>query len=147
MIKNWSAVSILEFWCHVTMFWHVIYRRIWLAVTYVGAARRRICKQWAVKTMSLVYDDIYEITRDTLGLILWLQNKGVIGYFMGECPRCLEGKITLEKDSSYSKNGFVWRCTKKECGYKNSVRAGSWFERSHLTIQQVIGFIKQDRRQ
>ena len=88
--------------------------------------------------MSLVYDDIYEITRDTFNLIQWLQDKGVIGNFGGECVRCFEGRITLKKDSSYGRDGFVWRCTKKECGYKISVRAGSWFEQSHLTLQQVV---------
>ena len=64
--------------------------------------------------MSLVYDDIYEITRDTFNLIQWLQDKGVIGNFGGECVRCFEGRITLKKDSSYGRDGFVWRCTKKE---------------------------------
>ena len=88
--------------------------------------------------MSLVYDDIYEITRDNYGLILWLQDKGILGNFEGGCKRCSQGRIALKKDSSYGRDGFVWRCTKKECGYKISVRAGSWFERSHLTLQQVV---------
>ena len=44
--------------------------------------------------MSLIYNDSYEITRDTTGLILWLQDKGVIDNFGGECPSCLEGRIT-----------------------------------------------------
>ena len=90
------------------------------------------------QTMSLVYDDIFEITRDPLNLILWLQEKGVIGDFARDCVPCLEGKLTLKRDSSYGKDGFVWRCTKKECGYKISIRAGSWFENSHLTLQQVV---------
>ena len=80
---------------------------IWLAVTYLDSARHRIGKQWAVKNMSLVYD-IYDITRDTSGLILWLQDKGIIGNFDGECPCCLQGRITLKRDSTYSKDGFVW---------------------------------------
>lgn len=88
--------------------------------------------------MPLVYDDIYEITRDSSELILWLQDRGIIGNFSRDCVRCFEGRITLKKDSSYGRDGFVWRCTKKECGYKISVRAGSWFENSHLTLQQVI---------
>ena len=73
------------------------------------------CKQRAVKGMSLVYDDIYEITRDTFNLISWLHEKGVIGNFGGDCVRWLEGKFTLKKDSSYRKDGFLWRCTKKNC--------------------------------
>ena len=88
--------------------------------------------------MPLVYDDIYEITRDSSELILWLHDRGIIGNFSRDCVRCFEGRITLKKDSSYGRDGFVWRCTKKECGYKISVRAGSWFENFHLTLQQVI---------
>ena len=87
--------------------------------------------------MPLVYDDIYEI-RDSFVLIKWSQEKGVIGDFGGDCKHCGEGKITLKKDSSYGREGYVWRCTIKQCGYKISVRAGSWFENSNLTLQQVL---------
>ena len=88
--------------------------------------------------MSLDYDDVYAITRDTFSLILWLQEKGVISNFGGDCVRCFEGKLTLKKDTSHGKDGYIWRCTKKECGYKISVRAGSWFENSNLSLQQVV---------
>ena len=62
----------------------------------------------------------------------------MVGYFGRDCVRCFEGRITLKKDSSYSRDGFVWRCTKKECGYQISVREGSWFKQSHLTLQLVV---------
>ena len=88
--------------------------------------------------MPLVYDDIYEITRDSYNLIVWLQERGVIGDFSRDCVRCFEGRLTLKKDSSYGRDGFIWRCTKKECGYKVSVRAGSWFENSHLTLKKFV---------
>ena len=86
----------------------------------------------------MVYDNIYEITRDTFHLILWLQGKGVIGKFGSDCVRCLEGRITLKKDPSYGRDGYLRRCTKDGRGCKISVRAGSWFEKSHLTLQQVV---------
>ena len=88
--------------------------------------------------MPLVYDDIYEITRDSYNLIVWLQERGAIGDFSRDCVRCFEGRLTLKKDSSYGRDGFIWRCTKKECGYKVSVRAGSWFENSHLTLKEIV---------
>ena len=47
--------------------------------------------------MSLVYDDIYEITSDNYGLILLLQDKGILGNFEGGCKRCSQGRITLKR--------------------------------------------------
>ena len=88
--------------------------------------------------MPLVYDDIYEITRNSYNLIVWLQERGVIGDFSRDCVRWFEGRLTLKKDSSYGRDGFIWRGTKKECGYKVSVRAGSWFENSHLTLKEIV---------
>ena len=69
---------------------------------------------------------------------LWLQKKGVIGNCGGDRVHCFEGKLTLKKDTSYEKDSYIWCCTKKECGYKISVRAGSWFENSNLFLQQVV---------
>ena len=67
-----------------------------------------------------------------------LQEKGLIGGFSIYCVRCFEGRLTLKNDSSYGRDDFIWRCTKKECGYKVSVRAGSWFENSHLTLKEFV---------
>ena len=75
--------------------------------------------------MPLVYDDIYENARDSYNLIVWLQERGVIGDFSRDCVRCFEGMLTLKKNSRYERDRFIWRCRKKECGYKVSVRAGS----------------------
>ena len=68
--------------------------------------------------MSLVYDDIYEITRDTFNLIQWLQDKGVIGNFGGECVRCFEGRITLKNDSSYGRDGSSGVVRRRNVGIK-----------------------------
>ena len=56
-----------------------------------------------------MYEDIYEITRDSFNLIVWLQESGVIGDFSRDCVRCFEGRLTLKKDSSYGRDGFIWR--------------------------------------
>ena len=65
--------------------------------------------------------------------------KGSNWRFSRDCVRCFEGRLTLKKDSSYGRNGFIWRCTctKKECGYKVSVRAGTWFKNSHLRLKEI----------
>ena len=53
--------------------------------------------------MSLVYVDVYEITRDTFNLIWWIQDMGVIGKFLGASVRCLDGKITLKNTQTMKK--------------------------------------------
>ena len=88
--------------------------------------------------MPQVYDNIYEITRNLLNLIFWLQERGVIGDFSRDCVPCLEGRLAQKIDSSCGRDGFIWRCTKKECGYKISVGAWSWFENSYLTLKEIV---------
>ena len=45
--------------------------------------------------MPLVYDNIYEITRDLYTLIVWLQERELIGDFSRECVRRFEGGLGL----------------------------------------------------
>ena len=88
---------------------------------------------------SLVYDDIYEYCRDLEGKLLpWLWSLGVLGYFNVDCLSCKHGKVGLRKDTSRAADGLVWRCSNKKCGYKVSIRKFSWFEKSHLTIPQIV---------
>ena len=81
--------------------------------------------------------ELYSIIRDG-DLVTWLRRRGLIGDFTdGDCGKCT-GKMKLVKDSSYSKDGYCWRCSNRKCNSKVSIRRGSWFEGSHLTISQVI---------
>ena len=47
--------------------------------------------------MPLVYDDIYEITRDSSELILWLQDRGIIGNFSRIVYVVLRGESRLKR--------------------------------------------------
>ncbi|XP_046573684.1 uncharacterized protein LOC124281755 [Haliotis rubra] len=84
------------------------------------------------------YDDVYRLTLDSSALVDWLTTRGVIGDFEGACPRCTSGQLTRKKDSSYGRDGLVWRCRVKTCGQKVSIREGSWFSGSHLTLPQLM---------
>ena len=86
----------------------------------------------------LKYDDIYEICHDPVTLQDWLRENGLIGDFEELCDVCLHGNIRLRKDNSYSKDGYVWRCTYKECNFKISIREGSWFAKSHLSLSDIV---------
>ncbi|XP_067685777.1 uncharacterized protein [Haliotis asinina] len=87
---------------------------------------------------AMIYNDVYRLTFDLSALVDWLTTHGVIGDFAGACPRCGSGELTKKKDSSYGRDGLVWRCRVKTCGQKVSIREGSWFSGSHLTLAQVM---------
>ena len=42
------------------------------------------------------------------------------------------------KDTSYSKDKACWRCSNRQCNSKVSIRSGTWFESSHLSMSQVL---------
>ena len=82
--------------------------------------------------------DVYAITRSD-GLAQWLQRKGLIGDFTDEdCVKCNHGKMRLVKDASYSKDKACWKCSNRQCNSKVSIRRGTWFESSHLSMSQVL---------
>ncbi len=86
----------------------------------------------------LVYDDIDELCRDDVKLQNWLREDGLIGDFSGICDKCLYGKLGLRKDKSYGRDGYCCRCSNKKCNFKASIREGSWFSRSHLTLKKIV---------
>ena len=46
--------------------------------------------------------------------------------------------MRIVRDTSYKSDGKVWRCSNRTCNAKVSIRKGSWFEGSHLTLEQVL---------
>lgn len=54
------------------------------------------------------------------------------------CKFCEIGRFGFRKDSSFSRDNYVWRCSNKKCHKKVSVRKGSWFENHNLTLEQIL---------
>ena len=50
------------------------------------------------------------------------------------------GRLRLTKDTSYSKEAMIWKCTNRKCNKKVSVRKGSWLEGSHMSLEQILLF-------
>ena len=88
--------------------------------------------------MPFVYDDLAVICRNKDNLIFWLREKELLGNFSGPCTKCLYGHFTLRQDKSYSIDGVLWRCSHSKCTNKISIREGSWFSGTHLSLDQVI---------
>ena len=76
----------MVFLCHVINPRNLIGRDVKRRVTF-GNCKQILSKSWR-KEEPVAYDDIHEITRDLFVLIKWLQKKGVIGNFGGDCNRC-----------------------------------------------------------
>lgn len=58
--------------------------------------------------------------------------------------RCKKGRcrsrMRIVMDSSRA-DGRVWRCKNSRCGSKRSIREGSFFDKSHLSISKILLFI------
>lgn len=54
-----------------------------------------------------------------------------------QCPVC-GSTMELKKAPLYSSDGFKWRCQKSDHIKDISMRKGSWFEKSNLTIEEII---------
>ncbi|XP_061191636.1 uncharacterized protein LOC133199826 [Saccostrea echinata] len=89
--------------------------------------------------MPVKLKDIYQKSADLTCLIQWLIGLNVLIDLNGEtCKSCETGKFGLRKDSSYSRDEHVWRCSNKKCHKKVSVRVGSWFENHKLTLEKIL---------
>ena len=82
-----------------------------------------------IVTTGMRINDIYCICskpKEEIGK--WLRREGVLGNFTDhDCPKGGNGRMRLTKDSSYSQNLMVWKCSDRPC----NKRKGSWCEGSH----------------
>ena len=73
--------------------------------------------------MPLKLKEIFLICADAKELIHWLIGLSVLINLEGKtCGNCDNGKFGFRRDSSYSSDGFVWRCSNKSCNKKISIR-------------------------
>ena len=72
-------------------------------------------------------------------LIQWLKVCGLLVPVM----RCTHGNCrrNMVLEERNSKDGYRWRCPYARCRSPESIRAGSFFSKSKLTLQQLIMLI------
>ena len=70
----------------------------------------------------LLLEDVYLLCQGgSASLIEWLKEKKIIDDFDGEeCNKCNNGTLYSVRDTSYSKDGFVWRCKNRKCNNKSA---------------------------
>uniref|UniRef100_A0A1X7VJP2 Uncharacterized protein n=1 Tax=Amphimedon queenslandica TaxID=400682 RepID=A0A1X7VJP2_AMPQE len=93
------------------------------------------------RDIEMILDDIYALCykpKEDIGK--WMGREGVLGNFTDhDCPKCSNGRMRLARDASYSRDLMVWKCLDhKTCNKKVSIRRGTWFERSHLSLEQIL---------
>ncbi|XP_066925007.1 uncharacterized protein [Clytia hemisphaerica] len=68
--------------------------------------------------------------------IRWAMDNGLIASSM-KCSFC-SSDMDLKDAQNYSSDGCRWRCRKKDHSSEASIRKGSWFEKSNLTLEEII---------
>jgi ISXO2-like transposase domain len=53
------------------------------------------------------------------------------------CPRC-DGNMNLERSTLFKKDKYCWKCSNSRCKLRRSVRGGSFFEDSRLSLRKLI---------
>ena len=82
-------------------------------------------------------DDEQSRQGDYLYFISWLMSHGLLLNSM-KCDRC-QTNCTLGKRTK-NKDGYSWRCPSRKHEY--SIRINSWFEHSHLALQDIMNICK-----
>ena len=89
--------------------------------------------------MPLKLKDLSKKCESIESVIDWLFGLGLLLNLSScICNFCKAGHFGLRKDSSYSRDNYIWRCSNKKCNKKISLRRGSWFENHNLTLEQII---------
>lgn len=89
--------------------------------------------------MPLKLKDLFQLCESSEKIIQWCIRIGLIFDLAGEiCKNCNHGHFGLRKDSTFSSDGFFWKCSNKKCSKKVSVRSGSWFEGHNLTLEKIL---------
>lgn len=80
--------------------------------------------------------DLYTLICSEVPFQDWLKHQNLLLDFSSSSCVC-GGNFVKYKDLAYS-DGFCWRCSNRTCRKKFSVRAGSWFEDSKLSVSTIL---------
>ena len=87
------------------------------------------------------YDDLINILHDKDELIQWLMRDGLLAKSR-VCSICGDD-MKLESCDDRS-DGFKWECRRRLNGKRHkvemSIRAGSWFEQSKMTLEEILKY-------
>ena len=105
-----------------------------------GSYNRASSSRLTSTTNDLTYDELLQHYLCNTELTLqWLKDENLISASR-QCPVCdAEMKWTKTHDRS---DGYKWECRTRKAGKRHkteySIRENSWFEKSSLTIQEIL---------
>ena len=106
------------------------------------AALNQIIDPVEIIPIEYIVDNLQNLTHRMLcdqtreNIIIWLVRHGLLRNSY-ECPNC--HNLCRYIQSSHFNDENEWRC--RDCNVKKSIRVGSFFESSHLTLYQIIDFL------
>lgn len=69
-------------------------------------------------------------------LIQWMVHEQFL-QDLRQCPRCDEN-MRLERTGLFQKDRYCWKCSNSRCKLRRSVRGGSFFEFSDLSLRKLL---------
>ena len=102
-----------------------------------GSYQRNIsnntCSDDNIMTIRKLYT---EIICNKESAIHWAMQNNLVASSR-KCPVC-SSDMQLKDAPNYSSDGCRWRCRKNGHSSEVSLRKGSWFEKSNLTLEEII---------
>ncbi len=83
-----------------------------------------------------IFKDLILTVPDTDSAIRFCAERHLLAN-TNDCQRCNRPR-RISKDAHAGKDGIIWRCY--SCQSRKSIRSGSFFEKSHLSLDQIILF-------
>ena len=91
----------------------------------------------AVAPQRFSHREVVLATASTAECVVWLRREGLLAVQQA-CPRCGPNVMMLDQRRSNSTDGCQWRCPNARCRTTSTVRAGSFFIRSHLPLTKLV---------
>ena len=87
--------------------------------------------------MALEYDEVdLEALHGQFRLLDWMRRERFL-WDRQNCPNCYE-IMRLERSKHFAKDKFCWRCPRHNCRTRRSVREGSFFANSNLSLRKQL---------
>ena len=86
------------------------------------------------------YEELIDLCKDKQSVFDYLLQKKLIADLHGEiCKKeSCDGRIRLRREKKI--DGFTYRCSKKNCGFRQSIRHNSYFTDSKLPLGTILKF-------
>eukprot|EP00106_Octopus_bimaculoides_P021414 XP_014788856.1 PREDICTED: uncharacterized protein LOC106882629 [Octopus bimaculoides] len=81
--------------------------------------------------------DLFEISRNQDHLIEWLKTYGLLA----EAHVCDCGHNCSFVKFPRPQDGYSWKCTARQCRKRFSIRKGSFFQNSNLSLRTILLFL------